>query len=371
MNAVDSVSARAFPVQRTPLPQVPLPDDDAASSPSRAPALLKTAVMRAIEDSDDLSALRSSLRRSRSAEADGGDVRDVAWMDHVLEPKGPEKLATVKLQLRTLPPRDAAALRALISCLFPDPSDAVAVLKLLLSDAELEDIRSELAELHDQLQGAGNDRGASVRAGVNVALKARLHARPLKATAMQLRQTYRDFIGTADALDCYASWLELYGFERRHRVLDFIEHALAADMYALDPSCSRIEFGALLQRVRQLTTLRSADHLLMTQCWDPVLMPRIGIDPAMLLSALMTMMRQRGGIGQLLVEVFERAARALELPEKRCLAQRMRRFLKALPHGLWPDIGLQGEAEDDVDALLERALQHERAASGAAGWVAV
>ena len=374
MLPVDSAAARSFSTQRAPKPQVDAAQDDAATrTQDRAPALRRTALHQALYLSDDFTALGASfgLRRSQSAEADGGDVRDAAWLDHVLDPKGPQKLAALKLQLQQLPVRDAAALRALISGLFPDPSDAVAVLRLLLSEAELEEIRAELAEVHDQLlQSAGQD-GRPVKAGLNVALKARLHASPLKATAAQLRQSYRDFIGCPDPLESYALWLELYGFERRHRVVAFIQSALTADMYALDPGCSRLEFGQLLQRVRQLTTLRSADHLMMTHCWDAVTMGRLGIDAPMLLSALLRMMRQQGGIGQLLSELFARARHALDLADKRRIAQRMRRFLKALPHALWPDIGLQTQADDDVDALLAQALRHERAQSAGTSWKVV
>ena len=87
--------------------------------------------------------------------------------------------------------------------------------------------------------------------------------RLLAATPAQLRQTYRDFLGDGEPLTSYEEWIALYGFESRTRVVDFIEHAMGADMYALDPSCSRLEFGYLLQRVRQLTMLRSADYLLL------------------------------------------------------------------------------------------------------------
>lgn len=343
---------------------------DGDDMPTQQAALRKSALSQAFELNDDLSGLLSSLRRSRSKEPEGGDVREQAWMDHVLEPKGPEKIAALRLQLQQLPSRDPAAIRALLSQLFPDPSDAVAVLKALMAEEELKEIRESLAELHDELLGKQDSNGRGIRAGLNIALKARLHASPLRATAAQLRHTYREFLAGGEPLDAYEQWVEMYGFARRARVVAFIEQALAADMYALDPSCTRIEFGLLLQRVRQLTTLRSADHLLMSNCWNPELMSRIGVDQPALLAALFRMVRHGGGLAELFAGVFGGIRYALDIQEKTCLAQGMRRFLKALPHGLWADIGLQLQVEDEVDAVLERALAHERMRVTGGRWVA-
>ena len=252
-----------------------------------------------------------------------------------------------------------------------DPSDAVAVLRALRSSGELEEIAKTLDELEQELLGGTGAQRQSVRAGLNVALKARLHASLLAATPAQLRQTYREFLGVGVPLDSYEEWIALYGFERRSRVVDFIEHAMAADMYALDPSCSRMEFGHLLQRVRQLTTLRSADHLLLTCCWDASMMARIGVTQPALLSALFVMIRRDGGLQRLFDTVFAQIAYALDAKDKVRFAQNMRRFLKAVPHGLWHAVEHHVQALEEVEALLSAVLEQERQQAGANRWVVV
>lgn len=332
--------------------------DDHDSDNTRTPSLRRTAWLQALDMQDDLSGLVSSMRRLRSRDDSSGDLRGHTWLEHVLDPEGPQKLTQLRNQLHQHGAANVAQLRTLLSQLFPDPSDAVAVLRILLADEELQELHAELQTLHDHyLDG---ERGRSVRAGVNVALKARLQAPRLRAGAAQLRRSYQEFLAGEQPLDAYELWIELYGFERRARVVDFIEQALAADMYALDPSCSRLEFGQLLQRVRQLTTLRSADHLLMACCWREQAMQRIGLSPAILVSALFGMVRRGGGLPALFDGVLSAARLAMDTTEKAVFAQGIRRFLKTLPHGLWVHLGLQEHATEEVDLLLDRIAAEER-----------
>jgi len=322
------------------------------------PKLRRNALATALAMNDDLSGLVASMRRARTKDESSSDVRGQAWLDHVLDEQGPEKVAQLRHQLRSLGTPDVATLRALLQPLFPEPSDVLAVLRSLLADAELEELHEQLAALYEEL--AGEAGGRSARGGLNVALKARLQAPNLRATARQLRRSYQDFLAGGDPIDTYELWIELYGFDRRARVIDFIEQALAADMYALDPSCSRLEFGHLLQTIRKLTTLRSADHLLLRYCWHAELMGRLGAQQPDLLAAMLRMVRNGGGLGEMFQSLLSGAAYAWSLPEKSRFAQGVRSFLKALPHGLWDDIGLQLQALDEVETLLERAISQER-----------
>lgn len=370
-----SIARPALPPQRTapPAASIALTEDEPASSTAamRRTGLHQPSVLhQALAMSDDLAGLVSSMRRNRARGADEGSPVTQAWHEHVLDPKGPEKLAALRLQLDQLPSVDLATLRGLLSALFTDPSDAVAVLRTLRSGAELEELAEILDALEQELMG-GPAQGTAVRAGLNVALKARLHANRLAASPVQLRQSYREFLDIGEPLDSYEEWIALYGFERRSRVVDFIEHAMAADMYALDPSCSRIEFGQLLQRVRQLTTIRSADHLLLACCWDAVMMPRIGVTQPALLSALFALVRQGGGLRNLFDSVFQQVTYALDAADKVRFAQNLRRFLKAVPHGLWQSVEQQVDAQQELEGLLSAALDVERQQVGARHWTAV
>lgn len=371
-----SLARPALTPQRTAPPAIStaFAEDEPASSTAamRRTGLHQPGVLQqALAMSDDLAGLVSSMRRNRARGADEGSPAAQAWHEHVLDPKGPEKLAALRLQLDQLPSVDLATLRGLLSALFTDPSDAVAVLRTLRSGAELEELAEVLDALEQELMDGGPAQGMAVRAGLNVALKARLHAARLAASPVQLRQSYREFLDVGEPLDSYEEWIALYGFERRSRVVDFIEHAMAADMYALDPSCSRIEFGQLLQRVRQLTTIRSADHLLLACCWDAAMMPRIGVTQPALLSALFALVRHGGGLRNLFDSVFQQVTYALEAADKVRFAQNMRRFLKAVPHGLWQSVEQQVEAQQELEGLLSAALDVERQQAGARHWTAV
>lgn len=377
MASIEPSHARpALPPQLSALPatSIALTEDEPASSTAamRRTGLHQPSVLhQALAMSDDLAGLVSSMRRNRARGADEGSPVTQAWHEHVLDPKGPEKLAALRLQLDQLSSVDLATLRGLLSALFTDPSDAVAVLRTLRSGAELEELAEILDALEQELMDGDPVRGMAVRAGLNVALKARLHANRLAASPVQLRQSYREFLDIGKPLDSYEEWIALYGFERRSRVVDFIEHAMAADMYALDPSCSRIEFGQLLQRVRQLTTIRSADHLLLACCWDAVMMPRIGVTQPALLSALFALVRQGGGLRNLFDSVFQQVTYALDAADKVRFAQNLRRFLKAVPHGLWQSVEQQVEAQQELEGLLSAALDVERQQVGARHWTAV
>ncbi len=377
MASIESSVARpAMPPQRTAPPAIStaFAEDEPASSTAalRRTGLQQPGVLhQAFAMSDDLVTLLSSTRRNRVRGADDGSHVTQAWHEHVLDPKGPEKLAALRLQLDQLPSVDLATLRGLLAALFTDPSDVVAVLRTLRSGTELEELAEILDELEQELMDGDSVRGMAVRAGLNVALKARLHAGRLAASPAQLRKSYREFLGAGEPLDCYEEWIALYGFERRSRVVDFIEHATAADMYALDPSCSRIEFGQLLQRVRQLTTIRSADHLLLACCWDPVMMQRIGVTQPALLAALLALIRQGGGLRQLFDSVFQQVTYALHTADKVRFAQNMRRFLKAVPHGLWQTVEQHEDAQEEVEGLLSAAIESERQQTDARHWRAV
>lgn len=376
MASIDVGLARTMmPPQRSHVPAEHAQPVDAEPASSTA-AMRRTALHQrgALQDlamNDDLSGLVASMRRNRARGSDETNQAPQAWVDHVLDPKGPEKLAALRLQLDALPSLDVATLRSLLAALFPDASDAVAVLRTLRSGMELEEAAQVLDDLEHELLGGTPAQRQAVRAGLNVALKARLHARPLAATPAQLRQSYRQFLGSGEPLDSYEEWIALYGFERRGRVVDFIEHAMTADMQALDPSCSLIEFGQLLQRVRQLTTIRSADHLLLDCCWDASMMKRIGVDQPALLRALFAMVRDGGGLQRLFDTVFVQVAYALHAEDKVRFAQNMRRFLKAVPHALWQTVEQHVQALQELDTLLWAALAQERRQHGDGNWTSV
>lgn len=318
----------------------------------------KSSVASALEMADDLSILKTSLRRRRDGE--GESVSSEAWIDHVLEEHAEERFIQLKAVLSQ--GRDSlAAFRSMLGQLFPDPSDMAAVLQALLADDELaEELRSELETLLASFKEGSDAR--AIRAGVNVAIKAKLGARRTGVDAKGLRSAYRRFLERDLAItSLYELWIEQYGFEHRFNVIDFVENALAADMYALDPSCSRIEFGQLLQSSRSLATLRSSDNTILKYCWIESIMRRIAIEPADLIGSILDVVRNGGGLPGLLLTSWSSGKFAWSAGEKSQLAQGLRRALKSIPHDLWFDVSFQRDAMDEIDLWCTRTMQMELA----------
>ncbi|WP_416186558.1 HrpJ domain-containing protein [Herbaspirillum sp. RTI4] len=96
---------------------------------------------------------------------------------------------------------------------------------------------------------------------MNVAVNAKLFSAKLHLNPKVLRRLYRNFLeNSEDALFIYRQWIEEYGLERRHALVDFVSAALVSDIYSLDPSCSNIEFNSLLFCNVRLRLIRSSGN---------------------------------------------------------------------------------------------------------------
>ena len=316
----------------------------------------KSSLASALEMADDLSILKTSLRRRRDGE--GESVSSEAWVDHVLEDQAEERYIQLKGVLAQ--GYDAmATFRSMLNQLFPDPSDMASVLQALLADEETaEELRSELEALLSSLKEGGDVR--ATRAGVNVAIKAKLSSRRTGLNAKSLRSAYRKFLERELAItSLYELWIEQYGFEHRFNIVDFVENALVADMYALDPSCSRIEFGQLLQSSRSLATLRSSDNTILKHCWIESIMRRIAVEPSDLMGSVLHIVRNGGGLPALLLTSWSSGKFVWSTAEKSQLAQGLRRALRAIPHDLWLDVSFQSNALEEIDLWCARTMQME------------
>lgn len=362
MAAINPAAAAQVPApaaQHMPRTAPIEPDAETTSQPM---LLRKSVLLQMLDSHDDLAAgLASSLGRSRGRSG-SDEVRGSAWLEQMLEPEGPKKMVQLRQQLTANTGLGLAALRALLQASFADPSDQLVALRLLLGDADLDELHEDLALLEEEL--LHGPAGSAARAGFNVALKARRHATQLRTTPWMLRRSYRDFLETADIIETYGLWIEQYGHAARSSVVDFIDCALAADMYALDPGCNRLEFGQLLQRLRQLTTLRSADALLLKHCWNAATLGRCGIDAASLTRALLSAVGRSDGLQHLFEGVLAGVSLGLDATAKVRFMQGVRGFLRAIPHGLWPDLPSQVQLLDEVEAVLEHAIPLERRTAG-------
>ena len=335
--------------------------------PSR-PGSLATAMSM----QDDLAALVASLRNRRDGQQAGASVESHAWIDHVLDDQVHGKVMDLRALLDGM--RSPVQLLALLRQLFPDPSDMLAVLRSLIADDELQELRELLQQSLEQLLAdeAAQGNGAATRGGLNVAIKARLAARGSQFSARALRQSYRDFIGNhQDCVGEYAGWIALYGFERRAQVVDFMEQAIGADMYSLDPSASHLEFGRLLRQVRNLAVLRSTDHLLVQEATRDRLLARLSTTAEAVVGGLLDVVRGLQDWAGLFAGPLADARVALSAPERARLVQALRRALGGLPDAVWSDDLARERAAQSLEVVVVESMKRERWHAGHAGGVSV
>lgn len=347
--------------------------DDAARDivssgrPSR-PGTLGTALLM----QDDVGALVASLQRNRNGQRSGGSVDSQAWIDHVLDDEVHAKVTDLRALLEGM--RSPVQLLALLRQLFPDPSDMLAVLRSLIADDELQELRELLNQSLEQLlaEQAAQGNAAATRGGLNVAIKARLAARGSELSARALRQSYRDFIGNhQDCVGEYTGWIALYGFERRAQVVDFMEQALGADMYSLDPSASHVEFGRLLRQVRNLAVLRSTDQLLVQEATRDRLLARLSTTAEAVVGGVLDVVRGLQGWAGLFTGPLADARVALSAPERARLVQALRRALGGLPDAVWSDDEARNRAVASLEEVVVESMRRERWYAGHAGGVSV
>ncbi len=329
---------------------------DTGASHARRPGMLATAMNM----QDDLSALVATLQRRRDNAASGSSGSSTAWVDHVLDEQADDKLARFRQGLADV--RGGAAVLQLLRGLFPDPSDALAVLRALMADDELEDVREALADalaqLLDEQQAQG--LGAALRGGANVAMKARLASSEGMPGARALRQAYRDFLAARDALGQYAAWMALHGLQQRGRVLDFIEQAVTADMLALDPSGSLREFGQLLHKVRQLAMLRSVDHALVRECSRLRLAERGIASSDALVQGIIAVMRGLMPWPELFQTVLPAMRVLLDARERTVLAHALHRAVHGMPDAAWADDTARADVLAELETLVAASIGQER-----------
>lgn len=143
---------------------------------------------------------------------------------------------------------------------FPDDSDRVIILRKALKRADInENLKPIIKLLLKQLEQSSEPK--ALKAGINVALKARLFGQTLGVSPALLRSTYRGFLESqGDEIETYMSWISLFGYQKRHHIMKFIEEALLQDIDSLVPSCSPPEFGEVLAKLNQLKKMRTLEN---------------------------------------------------------------------------------------------------------------
>ncbi len=150
--------------------------------------------------------------------------------------------------------------------LFHDPSDLLLILLELLRSKKIRKTqRALLEELVDELKES--DANGLIRAGINVALKARVFSKSILKDPKILRSLYREFIMfEGPGIYIYDEWIKQYDEKQREQLLDFMLQALVADMQSLAPSAiNSTEFGPLLEKLGQIRILYSVEESFITK----------------------------------------------------------------------------------------------------------
>lgn len=217
-------------------------------------------VQKFTDATDEMSAVITQFRNRRDYEKRMGTQGETNF-ERILDEDVLPKVDVLLKAINNPGTKSLPQLLLLLRSLFPDDSDLVLVLRELIAKEKLSNVtRKRLEQLLKQVEAEAPQK--QLKAGINIALRARLSAKKLGLRPSILRSSYRRFQETDDeAAEIYFEWVSLYGSQRRHIVLEFMEGSLLTDIDALDPSCSAIEFGYLLSRLWKIKQIRSAENI--------------------------------------------------------------------------------------------------------------
>ena len=218
---------------------------------------------KALEFSDNMSMAATQFGRFR----DIGRKRSESSenVDRILDEDVDVKLDKI-FEVLSSNKTNKQQLNQLLRSLFNDPSDLLLILLELLRSKKVKKTQRELLEeLVDELKKSDNK--GLIRAGINVALKARVFSKSILKDPRALRSLYREFIMfEGPVVYIYDDWTKQYNEEQREQLLDFMLQALVCDMQSLAPSAiNSAECGPLLEKVGQIRVLYSVEESFITK----------------------------------------------------------------------------------------------------------
>lgn len=207
-------------------------------------------------------AARRTSARTETSGTRGRDARDKADSPA----KGIARVQRLNKVLDTM--FDARRLLSYARSLYPDAADLALALAEVArmrrsrradgKETGETDVAADIA-MQARKRLLEEDGHAYVMAGANVTQTAFSHAKPAGLSMRTLRETYQLFIVTEEGERAlYLDWVERFGYPSVSRVIDFIEAAFVADRHAVDPSCSDLAFGNVLNHLARLRLMRSA-----------------------------------------------------------------------------------------------------------------
>ncbi|VVE37006.1 SepL/TyeA/HrpJ family type III secretion system gatekeeper [Pandoraea horticolens] len=244
---------------------------------------------------------------------------------------------------------------------FRDDSDLILALRELRRRRKLDGEPVDVVEsAMEEVMREGDAR--QIKAGINVALKAKVYGRKLRLNAVRLRQLYRQFLESDGAhVAIYEDWIMQFGTSRRKRVVEYIGAALVCDMHSLDPSCGgAVEFGPLLGTLNCVRMLTSADELFIAHFLGASLGNNCLVTEERALALMLGGLQSPFEIDGVLLEHLGANFASLGPEGSAQLMQLVLRSFAGIPIALYGDADERQEMLSALRAALGLCYTHER-----------
>lgn len=324
-------------------------DDSAVVQDESPAALLKT---------DEMAVAMSQFRSRRDYDKKLGSSAESSFDQVLDEDVFPKAEQLVKIMKGAQGASIENMLRHARS-LFPDDSDLVLVLCETLRRRELDEVvRKRLKKLLSQVEKEADPK--RLKAGINVALKARLFGKTLNMSPAIMRESYRGFLESEEhEIDVYQEWVTTFGVQQRSIVVNFMEDAILSDIDSSDPSCSHVEFGYLLGRVGQIKTIRSCDALFIKNLINDPAVRKVNHDERSWLFFMFGILRDPQEIDELLTLTVGDYLRFVRRTEQANFLQSIYFNCKKLPCEAFTSLEERNELLMYFESLINKALHHE------------
>lgn len=332
-----------------------LAGDDSVVVQDESTAALLT---RFASATDEMAAVMSQFRNRRDYDKKWGSSAESSF-DQVLDQ---DVLPKADLLMKIMRAKQGANIENMLRharSLFPDDSDLVLVLRETLRRQELDEVvRKRLKKLLSQVEKEADPK--RLKAGINVALKARLFGKTLCMSPAIMRESYRGFLESEDhEIEVYQEWITTYGVERRSIVVDFMEDAILSDIDSVDPSCSHVEFGYLLGRIGQIKTIRSCDALFIQNVLSDPAVREVNHDESSWLFFMFGILRNPQEINELLTLTVGDYLRFVKRTQQARFLQTVYFNCKKLPCEAFSSLEERNDVLVYFEMLIDKALHYE------------
>ncbi|KVP66708.1 type III secretion protein [Burkholderia ubonensis] len=244
---------------------------------------------------------------------------------------------------------------------FRDESDLLLALRELRRRRRLDGESVDVVEraIEELLAGDGNKR---IKAGINVALKAKVFGARMQLDPRRLRELYRQFIEfDGSHLVVYEDWIEQFGASRRKRILDYVSVALSYDMQSHDPSCGcAAEFGPLLGTLHRTRMLAAGDELFVGRLLDDALARDCGLTEARALATMLGGLQRPFSVADVLLRTLGDLLGPLSTERRSQLLQLALRAFAGVPIALYGDADARRAALGAIEELIGATYARDR-----------